>query len=500
MNFKRKCLTVIMVVIGLLGIANPVGAQVATTPVQPSNGTNGQLDLEHTNWSIPLQHVMVMGERERVGGHGLSTDYHYDLRAYDIAKAGKTLDYSNDYWITATPDGYIPFSLGAYFQCPYVGDFSLWWAGHVGGPPAQLENYRIDGASGSSVVYCIDHEWDKVTVRNDWGGYSSLERWQLGGDNASPPYKIGPEGPYMMQSQGPLGPKQPGDVPIRMAREGRTRTTPAMWRPSTGQWQWSWGCATQCVAGSDYFGLPGDTPAPADFDGDLIDDLAVFRPSVGAWYVKQSSNGIISTTYWGMQGDVPMPADYDGDGKFDFGVFRPSVGAWYIKNVKIDTTYPVNETIFFGQSTDVPFVARMHSTWSNARDRFRGTPDLVMYRPSTGGWFIRPVDINEQGVSLQENPYLGGQPGDIPTIIQFVPAIGRPYDYAPYNGLNRRELNGKWEAQSQIAVMRPSTTPGVQNHWYIHDVSGLTQDYLGESDWDMYLGNPGDVPAPIVSF
>src|SRR5215470_18566277 len=67
----------------------------------------------------------------------------------------------------------------------------------------------------------------------------------------------------------------------------------------------------------------------ADYDGDLISDYVVYRPTIGAWYLNQSTAGYLSG-YWGNGTDWPIQSDFDGDGKTDFGVWRPSTSEWFV--------------------------------------------------------------------------------------------------------------------------------------------------------------------------
>ena len=57
------------------------------------------------------------------------------------------------------------------------------------------------------------------------------------------------------------------------------------------------------------FGTGGDLPVTGDYDGDGRDDIAVFRPSDGAWYLLQSRNGF-SGTQFGSATDKPLPNVY----------------------------------------------------------------------------------------------------------------------------------------------------------------------------------------------
>src|SRR5215471_16784357 len=104
----------------------------------------------------------------------------------------------------------------------------------------------------------------------------------------------------------------------------------AVWRPAAGTW-YALHSATGTVTVTPW-GVSGDIPVPADYDGDDQMDLAVWRPADGTWYVLHSTTGTATATPWGVSGDIPVPGDYDGDEQTDLAVWRPAEGKWYILN------------------------------------------------------------------------------------------------------------------------------------------------------------------------
>jgi subtilisin-like proprotein convertase family protein len=123
--------------------------------------------------------------------------------------------------------------------------------------------------------------------------------------------------------------------------DGDGRADVAVYRPTTGDWFISqsgvsgallpvpWGAPSS-------FGV-GDIPVPADYDGDGITDVAVYRQATGDWFIRRSFDLTLLQVAFGAPSalglaDTPVPADYDGDGQADIAIYRAGTGQWILRS------------------------------------------------------------------------------------------------------------------------------------------------------------------------
>jgi hypothetical protein len=260
--------------------------------------------------------------------------------------------------------------------------------------------------------------------------------------------------------------------------DGDARSDIAVFRPSVGTWYLS-----QSTAGflGVAFGANGDLAAPADYDGDGRTDVAVFRPSNGTWYLLRSTLGFTAMAF-GTNGDVPAVGDFDGDNKADIGVFRPSTGTWYIQRSSLGFF-----SMAFGSNGDNPAVGDYD---------YDGKADVAVFRPSVGAWYIQRSSLGFLGVGFGTNgdkPAPADYDGDGTTdIAVFRPGTGTWYAQRSSLGFigfafganGDRPAPGDYDGdgKSDFAVFRPAT-----GTWYIQR-SQL--GFLGQA-----FGVNGDVPA-----
>ena len=184
------------------------------------------------------------------------------------------------------------------------------------------------------------------------------------------------------------------------------------------------------------YGLPGDWGVPADYDGDGIEDKALWRD--GVWYIDGSVSGTMSYAF-GQIGDTPVPADYDGDGRADPAVYEAS-GVWHIHG----TTAGYSGYVLGGAQGDQPVPMDVDSD---------GLADPAIYDANSTWHAIKSSDHRYWGMQW-------GNPGMIPVIGSFAGGENK----AIYDPTSRTFYIYPGVEQYQMPVGSSEMTPVCQDY------------------------------------
>ena len=271
------------------------------------------------------------------------------------------------------------------------------------------------------------------------------------------------------------------------------------------------------------WGLAGDVPVPGDYDGDGLSDVAVFRPSLGQWHIRQSATATLAMRALGTVNgrDRCRPTTTPMAG-VDLAVYRPSDGLWYVTDLA--TGFATVRRPSGACRGDIPAVnvaignataaashapPRVDGRKPDPRRRFRrrrAEADMSVYRPSTGAWYnllladrLHRRSSRRRSAAGSDTPVPGDYDGDGKSdLAVFTPATGGVVDCALTGGVT---VEYQWGLNGDVPMPADYDGDG------LHRSRRLPADRTGGGNpcgrarasprmRPMQWGLNGDVPVP----
>ncbi len=310
-----------------------------------------------------------------------------------------------------------------------------------------VDDISVTASPAAPAQHIVDFNGDGKTdfavVRNTGGGPSGQITWiyNVNGTGTTSAYQWGLS----------------GDSFVPVDYDGDSKTDIAVWRAGTPLTAAFYILQSQTnTVRIEQFGQTGDDPTVVDdYDGDGKADVAVYRAGANAgdqsiWFYRGSLNnpsGNVTFAPWGKNGDFPGPGDYDGDGKADFVVQRNNGGGqarfWLLQTTAGFTT------VVFGTPTDVIVPGDYDGD---------GKTDIAVVRGISGSynWFVRPSSTGT----------ISGTPTSI-----FGATATDFFAQGDYDG----------DGKTDVAIWRPSATPGASAFWALGSTSGVIGVAFGQN-------------------
>jgi len=215
-----------------------------------------------------------------------------------------------------------------------------------------------------------------------------------------------------------------GDIPMTGDFDGDGKADLATFARSSATWV----IYRSTQSGSAFqFGTPGSSlPIAGNFDGPGSTQYGVFDivNGQGQWSLTTAGGSLRKYTF-GMTGDVPLTGDFDGVGRDQLALYRPSTGQFFVFTPNAGSQTGTAHVVATLQPNQIPVPARYDDLYYASNGQPYKT-EAAVYDPNSGTFTIaRPAG------SIFPNQTVF-RPGDIPVPADYagagwaIPGVYRP--------------------------------------------------------------------------